>query len=63
MMVQYYQELVISKQVVTSEAIKNKFWGVDDSDMTLCKLIDYHNTNCKETLRWGTLKNYFTTQK
>ena len=31
--------------------------------MTLCKLIEYHNTNCKDTLRWGTLKNYITTQK
>ncbi|MBL7969424.1 MAG: site-specific integrase [Prolixibacteraceae bacterium] len=31
--------------------------------MTLVKLIDYHNTNSKEALRWGTLKNYFTTQK
>jgi len=63
MMVESYQDLVLSKQVVTTEAIKNKFLGLDISDMTLCKLIDYHNTNCKETLRWGTLKNYFTTQK
>lgn len=63
MMVQSYQDLVLSKQVVTSEAIKNKFLGLDISDMTLCKLIEYHNTNCKETLRWGTLKNYFTTKK
>ncbi|MHB9143513.1 MAG: site-specific integrase, partial [Paludibacter sp.] len=23
----------------------------------------YHNTNSRETLRWGTLKNYFTTKK
>lgn len=63
MMVQHYQELVISKQEITPEAIKNKFFGMNDSDMTLCKLIEYHNTNCKETLRWGTLKNYFTTKK
>lgn len=63
MVVESYQDLVLSKQVITTEAIKNKFLGLDISDMTLCKLIDYHNTNCKETLRWGTLKNYFTTQK
>jgi len=63
MMVESYQDLVLSKQVITTEAIKNKFLGLDISDMTLCKLIEYHNTNCKETLRWGTLKNYFTTQK
>lgn len=63
MMVQSYQDLVLEKQVITAEAIKNKFLGLDISDMTLCKLIEYHNTNCKETLRWGTLKNYFTTKK
>lgn len=63
MMVESYQELIIKKQVVTPEAIKNKFYGVDISDITLVKLIDYHNTYCKDTLRWGTLKNYFTTQK
>jgi site-specific recombinase XerD len=63
MMVESYQNLVLSKQVITTEAIKNKFLGLDISDMTLCKLIEYHNTNCKETIRWGTLKNYFTTQK
>ena len=63
MMVQNYQELILNKQVATPEAIKNKFLGFEVSDMTLCKLIEYHNLNSKETLRWGTLKNYFTTQK
>lgn len=63
LIVQYYQELVIKKAEIKAEIIRNKFLGVNDSDMTLCKLIEYHNTVCKETLRWGTLKNYFTTQK
>ena len=62
-LVQYYQELVLSKQVPTADAIKNKFLGLEVPDMTLCKLMEYHNTNCKEILRWGTLKNYFTTKK
>ena len=62
-LVQYYQDLVLSKQVPTADAIKNKFFGLEVSDMTLCKLIEYHNTNCKGILRWGTLKNYFTTHK
>ena len=62
-LVQYYQELVLSKQLPTADAIKNKFLGLEVSDMTLCKLIEYHNQNGKETLRWGTLKNYFTTKK
>jgi len=62
-MVIYYQELVLSKQIPTAEAIKNKFFGLEVPDMTLRKLIEYHNTNCKDLIKWGTLKNYFTTQK
>ena len=34
MMVESYQELVLSKQVITAEAIKNKFLGLEVSDMT-----------------------------
>lgn len=38
-MVEAYQDIVISKQIVTDEAIKNKFYGIDLSEMTLVKLI------------------------
>lgn len=62
-LVEYYQELVLNKKVITPEAIKNKFLGLDRSDMTLVELIEYHNTTMKESLEWGTLKNYFTTKK
>ena len=62
-MVIYYQELVLSKQIPTAEAIKNKFFGLQVPDMTHRKLIEYHNSNCKDLIKWGTLKNYFTTQK
>jgi site-specific recombinase XerD len=59
----HYQDLVVNKQEVTSDAIKNKFIGIDESGETLKKLIEYHNTRMDENLEWGTLKNYFTTQK
>jgi len=62
-MVMGYQELVLSKQIPTAEAIKNKFFGLEVPDMTLRKLIEYHNTNFKDLIKWGILKNYFTTQK
>jgi len=58
-----YQELVINKEVVTPEAIKNKFLGVEDSGETLKGLVKYHNTGMDSNLRWGTLKNYKTTEK
>lgn len=59
----YYQELIINKQALTADAIKNKFLGVEESQQTLIELIKYHNENMDENLEWGTLKNYFTTQK
>jgi len=58
-----YQELVVNKETVTPEAIKNKFLGVEDSGETLKRLVEYHNTGMDSNLRWGTLKNYKTTEK
>nr|WP_319570984.1 site-specific integrase [uncultured Draconibacterium sp.] len=58
-----YQELVVTKETITPEAIKNKFLGVEDSGETLKGLIEYHNTGMDSNLRWGTLKNYKTTEK
>lgn len=62
-LVECYQEMQLQKKKITADAIKNLFLGLDQSDFTLCKLVDYHNQTMKGTLAWGTLKNYFTTQK
>ncbi|TNF39464.1 MAG: site-specific integrase [Bacteroidetes bacterium] len=59
----YYQELVVNKQALTADAIKNKFLGVEESEQTLMDLIKYHNDRMDENLEWGTQKNYFTTEK
>ncbi|WP_346861152.1 site-specific integrase [uncultured Draconibacterium sp.] len=59
----HYQELVSSKKSVSPEAIKNLFFGIDESSKTLKELIEYHNTRQDENLKWGTLKNYFTTSR
>lgn len=59
----YYQELVISKQALNADAIKNKFLGYEESEHTLMGLIKYHNERMDENLEWGTQKNYFTTEK
>ncbi len=58
-----YQEMMLQKKFVTAEAIKNKFIGNDEKKHTLCKLIEYHNTNVSDSLTWGTMKNYSATQK
>lgn len=59
----HYQDLVSNKQEVTPASIKNKFLGIDESEKTLKELIEYHNTRMDENLKWGTLKNYFTTSR
>jgi site-specific recombinase XerD len=61
--IEYYQEMQLQKKKITADAIKNLFLGLDQGGFTLCKLVEYHNQTMKGTFAWGTLKNYFTTQK
>lgn len=61
--VNHYQEMILDGKLVTAEGLKNKFLGIDKQEDTLCKLIEYHNTQMQQILTWGTMKNYFTTQK
>ena len=58
-----YHELVQQKKVVTVDAVKSLFIGADDNEITLIKLGEYHNTEMKDKLADGTMKNYYTTQK
>ena len=57
------EELEKERKLVTPEAVKNRYLGNDQQGQTLLELIKYHNTEMKSVLTWGTLKNYFTTQK
>lgn len=58
-----YHEMILQKRPVNAEILKNIFLGSENKEYTLSKIIAYHNTTMKEVLAWGTLKNYFTTQK
>jgi site-specific recombinase XerD len=58
-----YHELVQQKKVITVDAVKSLFLGADDNEVTLIKLSEYHNTEMKDKLADGTMKNYYTTQK
>jgi len=58
-----YQELSLKKKMVTAEAIKNLYCGVEENEHSLMAVFDYHNTEMETTLEWGTLKNYFTTRR
>ncbi len=58
-----YRELVLNKELVTPEIIKNHFYGIKDKGETLLSLLEYHRESQKDMLSWGTLKNYQTTEK
>lgn len=58
-----YHTLAEKGKVVTVEAIKNSITAKDDSVMSLCSLMEYHNTECAGSLAQGTMKNYYTTQR
>jgi site-specific recombinase XerD len=58
-----YDELIKEKTFICSQSIKARFLGEDNEEYSLLTLIDYHNTQMSESLTYGTLKNYFTTQK
>jgi integrase/recombinase XerD len=58
-----HETLLKEKKMVTAEAIKNLYAGVDERKHSLLNLIQYHNNDLATTIKAGTLKNYFATQK
>jgi len=58
-----YKQLQLQRKNINAEAVKNLFLGNEKREHTLFSLAEYHNTNMKNILSHGTLKNYFTTLK
>lgn len=58
-----YRALQVNRKIITADSIKQAFQRTGEEEHTLKKLVNYHNTTASNTLAWGTLKNYFTTQK
>lgn len=48
----YYREMVLAKKLITPEALKNQFLGIQEQENTLLSLIDYHNLQMKEVLAY-----------
>lgn len=57
------KELARESSLVTAQTIKARFLGEDQEYKTLFDLVEYHKVNMVSTLTWGTLKNYFATEK
>ena len=61
--VQAKNELTLESKFITSQAIKSRFLKEDEQNHTLNDIIKYHNDDMLNKLKWGTQKNYYTTQK
>jgi site-specific recombinase XerD len=59
---EHYRDLLADNELVTAEALKNAYLGIEKKQYSLLELMEYHNNRLKDGLEWGTLKNYFTTQ-
>ena len=60
---QAYQDLKSEHKQITAQAIKARFLGLDEINRSVMDIINYHNEDMKGKLKWGTQKNYFTTQR
>ena len=59
---EHYRSLLADDEIVTAEDLKNAYLGIKKQQYSLLELMDYHNHQLKDSLEWGTLKNYYTTQ-
>lgn len=58
-----HKQFLEEDKIVSSNAIKARYLGKDDNHKTLKELIAYHNTTMLTVLKYGTMKNYYTTEK
>jgi len=58
-----YSDLKTEVKLITAQAIKARYLGKDDTRRSVMDIVDYHNEDMTGKLKWGTQKNYFTTQK
>jgi site-specific recombinase XerD len=60
---QCYQDLRAEDKLITSQAIKARFLGLDIQHHSLAELIDYHNNKLEYKLHKDTMRHYKTTQR
>ncbi len=58
-----HKQLLQEGKLITAQAIKARYLGQDDQHKTLKELVAYHNTNMDSVLKYGTMKNYYSTER
>ncbi len=57
-----YDGLLKEGLLVTTQTVKARFLGSDQQHHTLIYLINYHKEKMGNVLKYGTMKNYTTTE-
>ncbi|MGW1455703.1 site-specific integrase [Salegentibacter agarivorans] len=57
-----YDTLVKEDQVINAQKIKSRYLKSDQQHFTLNYLINYHKEKMDKILKYGTMKNYYTTE-
>ncbi|MBU2902912.1 site-specific integrase [Maribacter dokdonensis] len=57
-----YRDLKLEHKLITAQSIKSRYLGEDETHHSINDIITYHNEDMKDKLKWGTQKNYYTTQ-
>ncbi|GAA4304552.1 site-specific integrase [Aestuariibaculum suncheonense] len=58
-----HKELLFEDVIVSSDSIKARYLGEDETSKTLRDLVSYHHDKMGTVLKPGTMKNYYTTEK
>jgi len=57
-----YDTLVKEDQIINAQKIKSRYLKSDQQHFTLTYLINYHKEKMDKILKYGTMKNYYTTE-
>ncbi|MBD0824965.1 site-specific integrase [Aestuariibaculum marinum] len=58
-----HKELLFEDAIVSSDSIKSRYLGEDETSKTLRDLVSYHHDKMGTVLKPGTMKNYYTTER
>lgn len=58
-----HRQLLQEGEDISSAKIKARYLGTDERGKTLLDLISYHNATMQTSLRPGTMKNYYSTER
>ncbi|WP_317173284.1 Arm DNA-binding domain-containing protein [Aestuariibaculum sediminum] len=55
------KELLYEDAIISSDSIKARYLGEDETSKTLRDLVGYHHDKIEIVLKLGTMKNYYST--